>query len=218
LDFSGYTDMALGIALLFGIMLPENFNAPYRAYSIQDFWRRWHMTLSRFLRDYLYIPMGGSRHGLPRQILALLATMTLAGLWHGAGLTFIAWGVAHGLALCADLLWRKAGRSMPTLLGIASTFGFVTLAWVLFRAPSFATALAIYKALVGFASVGVFSSTFWFMVPVAAVLSVIGPTARETAQRFPARRWIGVIATVLLVTVLLNIGDDANADFIYAQF
>jgi D-alanyl-lipoteichoic acid acyltransferase DltB (MBOAT superfamily) len=218
LDFSGYTDMALGIALLFGIMLPENFNAPYRAYSIQDFWRRWHMTLSRFLRDYLYIPMGGSRHGLPRQLLALLATMTLAGLWHGAGLTFIAWGVAHGLALCADLLWRKAGRSMPTLLGIAYTFGFVALAWVLFRAPNFGTALAIYKALVGFASLGAFSSAFWSMVTLAAVLSVIGPTAGETAQRFPAVRWIAVTATVLLVTVLLNIGDDANADFIYAQF
>jgi alginate O-acetyltransferase complex protein AlgI len=107
---------------------------------------------------------------------------------------------------------------MPTLLGTACTFGFVALAWVLFRAPSFGTALAIYKALVGFASLGAFVSAFWPMVALAAVLSVVGPTARETAERLPAARWIGVTATLLLVTVLLNIGDDANADFIYAQF
>ncbi|WP_287069362.1 MBOAT family protein, partial [Methylobacterium sp.] len=95
-DFSGYTDMALGIALLFGIVLPQNFDVPYRATSLTDFWRRWHMTLSRFLRDYLYIPMGGNRHGLPVQLGALFATMSLGGLWHGAGLTFVAWGAAHG--------------------------------------------------------------------------------------------------------------------------
>jgi alginate O-acetyltransferase complex protein AlgI len=217
-DFSGYTDMAVGIALLFGIVLPENFNAPYRAYSIQDFWRRWHITLSRFLRDYLYIPMGGSRHGLPRQLFALLATMTLGGLWHGAGLTFVAWGAAHGLALGADLLWRKSGRSMPTFLGIALTFAFVALAWVLFRAPSFGTALAVYKALFGFAPLGAFSSAFWPVLAVAAVLAVVGPTAREVAQHLPPARWIGVAASLVFVAVLLKIGDDTNTAFIYAQF
>src|SRR4051794_3620324 len=95
--FSGYTDMALGLALLFGIVLPQNFDVPYRATSLQDFWRRWHMTLSRFLRDYLYVPLGGNRHGLAVQVAALFATMALGGLWHGAGLTFVAWGVAHGI-------------------------------------------------------------------------------------------------------------------------
>ncbi len=100
-DFSGYTDMALGIALMFGLVLPQNFDAPYRATSLQDFWRRWHMTLSRFLRDYLYIPFGGNRYGLPRQLGALFATMTLGGLWHGAGLTFLAWGALHGAGLGA---------------------------------------------------------------------------------------------------------------------
>jgi D-alanyl-lipoteichoic acid acyltransferase DltB (MBOAT superfamily) len=217
-DFSGYTDMAVGIALLFGVVLPENFNAPYRAYSIQDFWRRWHMTLSRFLRDYLYIPMGGSRHGLTRQVLALLATMTLGGLWHGAGLTFVAWGVAHGLALGADLLWRKSGRSMPTYLGVTLTFAFVALAWVLFRAPSFGTALQIYKALFGFAALGELAPAFWPMLTLAAVLAVLGPTARELAERLPAVRWIGVAATLVFVAVLLSIGDDTNTAFIYAQF
>ena len=114
-DFSGYTDMALGLALMFGIVLPQNFDVPYRAVSLQDFWRRWHMTLSRFLRDYLYIPLGGSRNGLAVQMFALFATMTLGGLWHGAGLTFVAWGVAHGLGLVAGVLWRRGGLSMPTL-------------------------------------------------------------------------------------------------------
>ena len=112
-DFSGYTDMALGLALLFGVVLPQNFEAPYRSLSIQDFWRRWHMTLSRFLRDYLYIPLGGSRSGLPTQVWALFATMALGGLWHGAGLNFVAWGAAHGVALAVGVLWRRAGLAMP---------------------------------------------------------------------------------------------------------
>ena len=133
-DFSGYTDMALGLALLFGIVLPQNFDAPYRAASIQDFWRRWHMTLSRFLRDYLYIPLGGSRHGLPMQVWALFATMALGGLWHGAGLTFVAWGVAHGLALIVGAVLAARRLPMPAALGWLLTFLFVMLCWVLFRA------------------------------------------------------------------------------------
>ncbi|MFD0937699.1 MBOAT family O-acyltransferase, partial [Methylobacterium trifolii] len=106
-DFSGYTDMALGIALLFGLVLPQNFDVPYRATSLRDFWRRWHMTLSRFLRDYLYIALGGNRRGLALQLGALFATMTLGGLWHGAGLTFLAWGALHGLGLGAGVLGRR---------------------------------------------------------------------------------------------------------------
>jgi alginate O-acetyltransferase complex protein AlgI len=162
--------------------------------------------------------MGGSRNGLVRQLLALLATMTLGGLWHGAGLTFVAWGVVHGLALGTDLLWRKSGRSMPTFLGIAFTFSFVAIAWVLFRAPSFGTALSIYKALFGFAPFGAFSSSFWPLLALAAVLAVVGPTAREIAERFPPARWIGMAATLVFVAVLLRIGDDTNTAFIYAQF
>jgi len=153
-DFSGYTDMALGIALLFGIVLPQNFDGPYRAVSLQDFWRRWHMTLSRFLRDYLYIPLGGSRHGLAVQMWALFATMTLGGLWHGAGLTFIAWGVAHGVGLALGVLWRRAGLRMPAVIGWGATFLFVELAWVLFRATNFNSALLVYQGLFGFAPLG----------------------------------------------------------------
>jgi alginate O-acetyltransferase complex protein AlgI len=215
-DFSGYTDMALGMALMLGIVLPQNFNKPYAATSLQDFWRRWHMTLSRFLRDYLYIPLGGSRNGLGVQIGALFATMTLGGLWHGAGLTFIAWGVAHGLGLVAGVLWRQAGLRMPTVAGWVLTMVFVMFTWVLFRAPSFDAALRIYEGLIGLAPLG---ETFkWRAIALAAVLACLGPTAWNAMQLVPPRRWVAVGFAVVLVAVLLRIGDAANYEFIYFQF
>ena len=215
-DFSGYTDMALGLALLFGIVLPQNFDMPYRAASIQDFWRRWHMTLSRFLRDYLYIALGGSKHGLPRQVWALFATMALGGLWHGAGLTYVAWGAAHGLALIVALFWRRAGLPMPALLGWLLTFLFVTLCWVLFRAPSFEAALAIYKGLLGLAPLG--SGFKWRALLPAAAFAIIGPSAWALVHKLPPARWLAAIAAVLFVLILFKIGEDANYEFIYFQF
>jgi D-alanyl-lipoteichoic acid acyltransferase DltB (MBOAT superfamily) len=215
-DFSGYTDMALGLALLFGIVLPQNFEVPYRSLSLQDFWRRWHMTLSRFLRDYLYIPLGGSRHGPSVQLAALFATMTLGGLWHGAGLTFVGWGVAHGIGLGAGVLWRRAGLGMPNAIGWGLTFVFVMLAWVLFRAPSFDAALRVYEALFGLAPLG--TSFKWRAIAAAAALAVLGPTAWTLVHKLPPRRWIAIAFAVLFVIVLFKIGDDANYEFIYFQF
>ncbi|MBO1905761.1 MBOAT family protein [Microvirga sp. 3-52] len=215
-DFSGYTDMALGMALMLGIVLPQNFNKPYSATSLQDFWRRWHMTLSRFLRDYLYIPLGGSRKGLGVQIGALFATMTLGGLWHGAGITFIAWGVAHGLGLTAGVLWRRAGLRMPAAAGWVLTILFVMFSWVLFRAPSFDAALRIYEGLIGLTSIG---ETFkWRAIALAAAIACLGPTAWTAMQFVPPRRWIAVGLAVVLMAVLLQIGDAANYEFIYFQF
>jgi alginate O-acetyltransferase complex protein AlgI len=215
-DFSGYTDMALGLALLFGIMLPQNFNAPYRAASLQDFWRRWHMTLSRFLRDYLYIPLGGSKFGLPMQLWALFATMALGGLWHGASWTFVAWGVAHGLGLVVGVLWRKLGWPMPMLLGCLLTFLFVMLCWVLFRAQNFEAALLVYKGLFGIAEWG--TGFKWRAIALAASVAIIGPTAWDMVQKIPPKRIIAVIFGILLALVLFKIGDDANYEFIYFQF
>ncbi|WP_188611705.1 MBOAT family O-acyltransferase [Chelatococcus reniformis] len=215
-DFSGYTDMALGIALMFGIVLPQNFEVPYRALSLQDFWRRWHMTLSRFLRDYLYIPLGGNRHGLPRQVWALFATMALGGLWHGAGLTFVAWGAAHGLGLCAGLLWRRTGRTIPPLVGWALTFLFVLFTWVLFRAQTFEAALRIYEGMLGLTSIG--HGFKWRTILLAALVALIGPTAWAAVQRAPPSRLLAVAAAVVFVLVLFKIGDDANYEFIYFQF
>ncbi|MBP1180099.1 MBOAT family O-acyltransferase [Methylobacterium sp. PvR107] len=215
-DFSGYTDMALGIALLFGLVLPQNFDVPYRATSLSDFWRRWHMTLSRFLRDYLYIPMGGNRRGLPRQVGALAATMTLGGLWHGAGLTFLAWGALHGLGLGAGVLTRRARIAIPAPLGWALTSLFVVLTWVLFRATSFEAALAIFKGLFGLAPKG--SGFKWRTIAVAALVATAGPTAWAAVHRLPPRRLLAFGFALLFVLVLLKIGDDANYEFIYFQF
>ena len=215
-DFSGYTDMALGLALLFGLVLPQNFDVPYRATSLRDFWRRWHMTLSRFLRDYLYIPLGGNRRGLSRQMGALFATMTLGGLWHGAGLTFVAWGAVHGAGLAAGTLWRQRGLTMPAWLGWALTSVFVVLTWVLFRATSFEAALAIYRGLFGLAPLG--SGFKWRTIAIAAAVAMLGPTAWAAVHRVPPHRWIAVLLAVLFVVVLLKIGDDANYEFIYFQF
>ncbi|MCJ2115812.1 MBOAT family protein [Methylobacterium sp. J-001] len=215
-DFSGYTDMALGIALLFGLVLPQNFDAPYRATSLREFWRRWHMTLSRFLRDYLYIPMGGNRRGLPRQVGALAATMTLGGLWHGAGLTFLAWGALHGLGLGAGVLARRARIAIPAPVGWVLTSLFVLLTWVLFRAASFDAALLIFKGLFGLAPHG--SGFKWRTIAVAALVATVGPTAWVAVHRLPPRRALAFGFALLFVVVLLKIGDDANYEFIYFQF
>lgn len=153
-DFSGYSDMAIGLARLFGILLPLNFNSPYRAFNIIDFWRRWHMTLSRFLRDYLYIPLGGGRKGPFRRHANLLITMLLGGLWHGAGWTFIIWGFLHGCFLIINHVWRGWRKSPASLLekggGWALTFLAVVVGWVFFRAASFDAAMQILRGMFGF--------------------------------------------------------------------
>ncbi len=159
-DFSGYTDMALGIALMFNIRLPINFNSPYKSSSIIEFWRRWHITLSTFLRDYLYIPLGGNRHGKLRRYGNLIATMLLGGLWHGAGWTFVVWGALHGAYLTINHLWREMIserflRWVPDwigmLAGCALTFIAVVAAWVVFRANNIEQAMYLLKAMFGVA-------------------------------------------------------------------
>ena len=148
-DFGGYTDMALGSALLFNIRLPINFNSPYKAVSIQDFWHRWHMTLSRFLRDYLYLPLGGNRRGIPRTLANLFLTFVLGGLWHGAGWMFVAWGALHGTAMVVHRVWRNLGGAMPQLLAWFITFNFVNLTWVFFRAREMKDALKVLSGMAG---------------------------------------------------------------------
>ena len=159
-DFSGYSDMAIGAAYMFGIRLPLNFNSPYKAVSIVDFWRRWHITLSHFLRDYLYIPLGGSRKGKMRRYANLLITMLLGGLWHGAGWTFIFWGGLHGIYLVINHLYRSLRQSLGHNLkndgwllrsiGWIVTFVAVVISWVFFRAENFDTATSILSSMFGF--------------------------------------------------------------------
>ncbi len=148
-DFSGYTDMALGCALMFNIRLPINFNSPYKALDIQDFWRRWHVTLGRFLREYIYIPLGGSRVGESRVYLNLMVTFLICGIWHGAGWTFVFWGVLHGAALVVCRAWKKMGGRLPVFVAWLLTFIFVNMAWVFFRAGSWNEALKVLSAMCG---------------------------------------------------------------------
>lgn len=147
-DFSGYSDMALGLAHLFGIRFPKNFDSPYRATSIADFWRRWHITLSTFLREFLYIPLGGNRRGFVRTLFNLTVTMALGGLWHGASWNFVLWGLVHGLFLVVHALWQRTGLSMPRIAAWALTFFAVMAAWVLFRAPDLASAQLLLSGMV----------------------------------------------------------------------
>jgi alginate O-acetyltransferase complex protein AlgI len=153
-DFSGYSDMAIGISLMFGIFLPLNFNSPYKAASIIDFWRRWHMTLSQFLRDYLYISLGGNRHGWLLRYVNLMITMLLGGLWHGAAWTFVAWGALHGVYLCINHAWINYGPPTSERLARPAeavafllTFLAVVIAWVFFRADSLASALSVLSKM-----------------------------------------------------------------------
>lgn len=156
-DFSGYSDMAIGLSRLFGVRLPLNFNSPYKATSITDFWRRWHMTLSRFLRDYLYISLGGNRHGKVRRYINLMLTMLLGGLWHGAGWNYLLWGGLHGLYLCIHHAWSATTRgfAMPRPLAITLTFLAVVVGWVFFRAQDTSTTLNILAGMCGMNGIGI---------------------------------------------------------------
>ena len=152
-DFSGYVDMATGAALLFNIKLPINFNSPYKATNIRDFWNRWHITLSRFLRDYIYIPMGGNKVRSHRLYGNLLITFIIGGFWHGAGWTFIFWGFLHALAIIIHRIWSKLGIKLNKLIAWFLTFNFINFSWIFFRANEWNDALKIVKAMFGFSDV-----------------------------------------------------------------
>ncbi len=191
-DFSGYSDMALGLGRLFGLRLPVNFYSPYKQTSIIAFWRAWHITLSRFLRDYLYIPFGGSRHGRPRQYLNLFATMLIGGLWHGAAWTFVIWGGLHGLFLAANHAWRRlwpGGRSpLPGVLGWAVTFLAVMHAWILFRAESFAGAATMLASMYGAAGAAAplprIEDLSWSWVGAGLAIAILAPNSMEIFRRY----------------------------------
>ena len=179
-DFSGYSDMAIGLGRMFGIRLPVNFNSPYKAVSISDFWRRWHITLSTFLRDHLFIPLGGSHNGAARTALSLSVTMLLGGLWHGASWTFVLWGGAHGVMLVINHIWRRIVGNRGTYswakpVCVLVTFLAVSFAWVLFRAQSLGAAVQIYTALLGGTSV--FDST--------AAMALTGAPLHKVAAGLP---------------------------------
>jgi len=192
-DFSGYSDIAIGVSHIIGFDLPENFNMPYLATSLTEFWRRWHITLSQWLRDYLYIPLGGNRRGQQRTYVNLLITMVLGGLWHGAGWTFVCWGFLHGIGLIVHKLWleRTGGRLYPLggLGGWLLTYLFVCVTWVFFRAPNLRVAVQVLRKLAGLDQGG----TVWFYSPLILVMPlivlghIIGILATRSAHADPER-------------------------------
>jgi alginate O-acetyltransferase complex protein AlgI len=216
-DFSGYSDIAIGTALILGVQLPQNFDAPFRAASIRDFWRRWHMTLSRFLRDYIYIPLGGNRFGLSRQIAALLATMALGGLWHGAGWTFIIWGTLQGLAIACAVLWSRALPGVPAVVGWAATAIFSILSFVIFRAGSMQAAWHVYEGLMILPQYRLEGRN---AVLIAAACAFLLPSTFEICRRLTAAPRLAVPAGlgVAMVAVLVALGERQSYQFIYFQF
>ena len=173
-DFSGYCDMAIGLGIMFGVRFPLNFNAPYRATSIIEFWRHWHMTLSQFLKEYLYIPLGGNRNGSFRRYLNLMITMLLGGLWHGAAWTFVIWGGLHGIFLAINHAWQRTGIVLPRAVGWAITIVAVCFAWVFFRADGTGTAFRMTAGLVGQNGIFLAKEHASLLGPAAHVLSSLG--------------------------------------------
>jgi alginate O-acetyltransferase complex protein AlgI len=225
-DFSGYTDMAIGLALLLGFEFPRNFDSPYTAVSIQDFWRRWHMTLSRWLRDYVYIPLGGNRRGGLATYRNLLLTMLIGGLWHGAGWTFVVWGGLHGLGLAAGRYRRGPDAPAPTGLALwrarIVTFHLVCFAWIFFRADSFGTAKDVLVGLVS--RWGDPAPLVTFTVVLAIVVGIasqylparVPRRLMDSFARLPVVAQASVLGLGLMVTSVM--GPEGVAPFIYFRF
>jgi alginate O-acetyltransferase complex protein AlgI len=222
-DFCGYTNIAIGVALLLGFNFPQNFDGPYAAVSLQDFWRRWHMTLSRWLRDYLYIPLGGNRKGRLTTYRNLMLTMLLGGLWHGAAWTFVVWGGIHGVGLCIErALGHRPESTRARWFGRIVTFHVVCFAWIFFRADSFARAAQVLERL--FTAWGQPSPLVTTSVVLAILVGIVGQYVRPGVlggvlagfQRMPVVAQAACVAVCL--TVINTLGPEGVAPFIYFRF
>ena len=237
-DFSGYSDMAIGISLMFGIFLPLNFNSPYQARNIIDFWRRWHMTLSQFLRDYLYIPLGGNRHGRILRYVNLMITMVLGGLWHGAAWTFVAWGALHGVYLCINHAWVNYGppvvprfKRVADIAALVLTFLSVVVAWVFFRADSMASALFVLSKMADPTDIVfgrgemaqslfimIYAAIAWF-APNTQAITGYDHKNRTVGERLTAwqKRPVFIYATAAVLAFGI-LGIQQHSEFIYFRF
>lgn len=242
-DFSGYSEMAIGLGLMFNIRLPVNFDSPYKSLSIIDFWRRWHITLSTFLKFYLYIPLGGNRKGPRKRMRNLFVTMLLGGLWHGAGWTYVLWGALHGAYLMINHGWRKLNVKMPESLAWLITFSSVVLAWVFFRAESFHAAFALLKSMIGLNGIMLPSKLYesipfvhsfalftpgdfevlladrkrLILIPILLLVCIRLPNTRELMASFfePNLKWACVVGLVLLICFMNFM---KVTEFLYFQF
>lgn len=231
-DFSGYTDMAVGLGLMMGLRFMENFNSPYLSASIGEFWRRWHISLSSWLRDYLYFPLGGNRRGKGRTILNLLIVMVLGGLWHGAAVTFVLWGAWHGLLLAIERLRGKTAllQRVPRPFSVAATMVLVVVGWVMFRAQSLEGAVRMYAGMIGLSGLGISAELRWQIDGIAvaaltaAVLGIYGwPLLAGRMAGLP-EKWrraregltLAVIPFFLLSMIKLVAG--SSPLFLYGRF
>ena len=220
-DFSGYTDIAIGLALLMGFVFPQNFDRPYRSLGFREFWRRWHMTLSRFLRDFLYIPLGGNRGGRFRTYRNLMITMVLGGLWHGAAWTFVLWGAFHGAGLCAEHALGERWTRRPAWLRWFVTFHLIVFGWILFRAQGLGAVGDYLSSLFSWAS-----PSLWTVPVVAAILVVIGtqllpPRPLDGLRLRIERANPAALGTALAVVILLvaaTVPSQGVPPFIYFRF
>ena len=219
-DFSGYTDMAIGLALLMGFVFPNNFDRPYRAASFREFWRRWHITLSRFLRDFLYIPFGGSRGGKLKTVRNLMATMLLGGLWHGAAWTFVLWGGIHGAAQAVEHVFRDKVH-IPRWLGWLLTFHIVCAAWVLFRSPDLSIMASFFSQLVEPGAATLVTAPAVVLVVLVIGLQLIPPKPMDWVQ-LRVQQWspaaLGATLFLIILVVGATIPDQGVPPFIYFQF
>lgn len=241
-DFSGYSDMAVAIGLMFGMRLPQNFDSPYKSLSLIDFWRRWHMSLGAWVKDYLYIPLGGSRHGELVRTRNVMLAMLFTGLWHGLGWTFVVWGALHGLLLGMNHCWRERGVRLPAVIAWGLTFVSVVMLWVVFRSESLDEAVKILSGMLGIRGIALPAKlsvylgflercgiSFVNFVPLqygffknslyvfALMLwTIFAPNTRQVMESFrPSLKWI-VIAAVVSVISFMNFS--GISDFLYFQF
>jgi len=221
-DFAGYSDIAIGLGLIFGVQLPRNFNAPFRATSLIEFWQCWHMTLARFLRDYVFTPisrsgLGGQKFRGARLLVALLLTMMLCGLWHGAGWTYVLWGTSQGLGLMFAAIWRRKLPSPPAVVGWAATVSFFVITVVMFRAPTLVAAWHIYEGLAIAPSISIAGRN---SLLIAVFCAIALPASHDIINRlmeYPRAIVASAMAVVAGICVL-EIGKGAPVHFIYFQF
>jgi alginate O-acetyltransferase complex protein AlgI len=217
-DFSGYSDMAIGLGHLFGIRLPQNFNSPYRALDISDFWRRWHMSLSRVLRDYLYIPLGGSRKTRLLAYRNLMITMLLGGLWHGASWTFVCWGAYHGILLCLQKAFSSGVESTHRILRQTLTFLAVIVGWALFRSNNLQMAGVLLRRMFWIQDgvLPVAASTLVCLLMLSAVLAHLGPNAFELNHTWQTGPAFALCAIIVVCVAAIYSGH--QSPFLYFQF
>ena len=213
-DFSGYTDMALGLSLLFNIKLPINFNSPYKALNIQDFWKRWHMTLSRFLRDYIYIPLGGNRNGRAATLRNILITFFICGLWHGDDWTFIFWGLLNGLAIIIHRAWELTGIKMNKILAWLITFNFINFSWIFFRARTWGDATRVIRGMLGLN--GFTINGLSLVLLISLLVSFLCRNSNELVKDFTPKWQTALISAVLFAISILNM--NKISEFIYFNF